>query len=382
MPAYPGEGAPDYQQRKEILVIGAGVIGLSTAIKIQEKGGYNVSIISEIFPTDPKDTRYTSHFAGAQFVSSASTRDDIRQRRIEKESYDVFQRLSEPGGATEQYFLRLQQTEFYSGKNFKLPYYEEFPGYRVLGKDELLPETDAGLTFESFTIDTPRYVNYLMSRFLGSGGTMIRGTVQHMSQLVEGGANGFRYGSLNATRQAPDGILVCTGLGARVEDKQMIPVRGQTVLIRAPWVRFGKSISDDRGSWTYVIPRRSGDVILGGTKNPNTWDTAVWKDTSRDILERTLRAFPEIAPPEIREKREPTVEDIIPLVLEENVGFRPTNPVNGLRLQVDLLESVNGRPKVPVVYNYGHGGYGFIMSWGSANIALELLEDALANREM
>ena len=24
-----------------------------------------------------------------------------------------------------------------------------------------------------------------------------------------------------------------------------------------------------------------------------------------------------------------------------------------------------------------HGGYGFVMSWGSASIALELLEDAL-----
>lgn len=29
-------------------------------------------------------------------------------------------------------------------------------------------------------------------------------------------------------------------------------------------------------------------------------------------------------------------------------------------------------------HSCSHGGYGFIMSWGSASIALELLEDALA----
>jgi hypothetical protein len=45
------------------LLVLSGVIGLSTAIKIQDKGGYKVSIVAEIFPTDPKDARYASHFA-------------------------------------------------------------------------------------------------------------------------------------------------------------------------------------------------------------------------------------------------------------------------------------------------------------------------------
>jgi hypothetical protein len=46
-----------------ITSIFAGVIGLSTAIKIQERGSYKVTIVAEIFPTDPKDARYASHFA-------------------------------------------------------------------------------------------------------------------------------------------------------------------------------------------------------------------------------------------------------------------------------------------------------------------------------
>lgn len=226
-------------------------------------------------------------------MTSHTPSSDVFVRRpttgIEKDSYETFWELSAPGSPTEQYFLRLQQTEFYA--TIDPAYFEDFRGastvvlpsihihilllqYRALEKDELLSGTDKGLTFESFTIDAPRYMNYLLSRFLGSGGTIVRGTVQHISQLVEGGASIFQYG-LGARPQPPHAIVVCTGLGARnlggLEDKNLIPVKGQTVLIRAPWVQFGKSASDGRGMWTYVIPRRSGNVILGGVKHANSW---------------------------------------------------------------------------------------------------------------
>lgn len=62
---------------------------------------------------------------------------------------------------------------------------------------------------------------------------------------------------------------------------------------------------------------------------------------------------PEIAPPEVRTEREPTVDDIISLIVEENVGFRPTNLVSNCRLEVELREGSKGRPKIPIVYNYG-----------------------------
>jgi hypothetical protein len=41
---------------------GLGVIGLTTALKLQEEG-YQVTIIAEIFPTDPKSPKYTSQWA-------------------------------------------------------------------------------------------------------------------------------------------------------------------------------------------------------------------------------------------------------------------------------------------------------------------------------
>lgn len=39
------------------------MVGLTTAITIQEKGGYDVTIIAETWPSDPKTVKYTSFWA-------------------------------------------------------------------------------------------------------------------------------------------------------------------------------------------------------------------------------------------------------------------------------------------------------------------------------
>ena len=40
-----------------------GVIGLTTALKIQERDGYQVTIVAESLPGDVKSIKYTSHWA-------------------------------------------------------------------------------------------------------------------------------------------------------------------------------------------------------------------------------------------------------------------------------------------------------------------------------
>lgn len=56
---------------KLITVIGAGVVGLSTAIALLDSGFTNVIIVSELDPLSPKSIRYTSQWAGAHHVSVA-----------------------------------------------------------------------------------------------------------------------------------------------------------------------------------------------------------------------------------------------------------------------------------------------------------------------
>jgi glycine/D-amino acid oxidase-like deaminating enzyme len=202
-----------------------------------------------------------------------------------------------------------------------------------------------------------------------------------------------------------------------VEDKAMYPIRGQTVLLRAPWVKYGRTMVETDGRRTYTIPRRCGDVCLScflsvykifNPKNyRSSWEGLLIKTTgmslletsytpefsntlsyryptprpeiTKDILNRVFTLCPELTPPEIRATREPKVEDMLPLIVEEGCGLRPARN-GGVRIEAEWFEDVKGQRKVPVIHNYGHGGFGYQSSWGSASVALELLEGAFKEK--
>ncbi|KAJ7669020.1 D-amino-acid oxidase [Mycena rosella] len=360
---------------KQVVVLGAGVVGLTTAVRIQERGGYHVSIVAEILPSDPKNIKYTSHWAGAHHVSLAGS--DVRQQKMDQETFKTMWELSAPGGPAESCFLRMREDEYFPGPIANPEVLQVMPDFKAIPSRSLPPDCAEGISFSTVTIDCPVYLNYLLSRFLATGGSIIRGTVQHIAEVVEGGAGIFNG---RKCLSSPSAVIVCVGLGARtlggVEDKDVYPTRGQTVLLRAPWVKSGRAIHSKSGSWTYIIPRRSGDVIVGGSKGENDWYPVPRPETTLDILKRGLAFCPELAPPEIRAQREPALEDLQSIIIEEGCGLRPARK-GGIRLEVEWADS-HGQKKVPVVFNYGHGAYGYISSWGSATIALELLEKALA----
>lgn len=73
-------------------------------------------------------------------------------------------------------------------------------------------------------------------------------------------------------------------------------------------------------------------------------------ETSEDILERAFALCPELAPPEIRAQRAPTIDDVRPIIISEGCGLRPGRK-GGIRLDVRWTE--NKGKKVPLVSNYG-----------------------------
>jgi len=227
------------------------------------------------------------------------------------------------------------------------------------------------------TIDVPKYLNYLLTRFLEKGGTLIRGCIQHIDQVLEAGSAPFKNDVSIKGSACPDAVVVCVGLGARflggVEDKTVYPSRGQTVILNAPWVRSGCTF-EGAGEYTYIIPRRSGNVVVGGTLGADDWYPKSRPETTLDILKRGLALCPELAPPDVRASRTPTVEDVLPIIKEEACGLRPMRK-DGVRIELEYLSS-NSR-KIPVVYNYGHGRQGYISSNGSADVALRLMEEGI-----
>ena len=88
------------------------------------------------------------------------------------------------------------------------------------------PGYDYGVAFTSVCINTSIYLPYLVSQCLAAGVIFKRAIFSHVSEAA----------SAHSSGKPADVVVNCTGLSAGklggVEDKEMVPARGQTVLVR------------------------------------------------------------------------------------------------------------------------------------------------------
>ena len=139
-----------------------------------------------------------------------------------------------------------------------------------------------------------------------------------------------------------------------VDDSQVYSVRGQVLSVQAPWLKH--FIRDGDGK-TYIYPGIHS-VTIGGTRQEDDWRMEVDKEDTESILQRCCRLEPSLSKAKI---------------LHEWVGLRPSR--NNPRVEREEVQ-MHGR-KVPVVHNYGHGGWGVTLAWGTALDALGLVRQCL-----
>ncbi len=137
-----------------------------------------------------------------------------------------------------------------------------------------------------------------------------------------------------------DVVINCTGLAARelADDDQIYPLFGQIVITDIGDVDVRVTVTDHRDvdSIFYVIPRRD-ELVLGGCSLP--WPPGAPAPSDVEITERILAQARALGLP-------------IGRVRTERTGLRP------YRLEVRLERE--GR----VIHNYGHGGAGFTLCRG------------------
>lgn len=91
-------------------VIGAGCIGLTTAVELLRRG-FPVLVLAHRLPGDPLSPDFASTAAGAHHLSFAAS-DDWRQRYLDIKTFDVLWRESEDRDeGLEKGVMRLTQTE-------------------------------------------------------------------------------------------------------------------------------------------------------------------------------------------------------------------------------------------------------------------------------
>lgn len=307
--------------RADVLVVGAGVSGLTTAVRLQEEG-LRVRIVAAAPPE-----RSTSNLAGAiWFPTKVAPRDRVLQWGWR--TYDVLSALATVPDSG----ILMRECIVLSRWPQDTPWWADaVGGVRPALAAELPVGYDFGWRFKVPLAEMPVYLPWLLNRFLRAGGDLELRTVE----------------SLSACLAKVRIVVNCSGLGARklVPDLSVVPVRGQLVIVTNPGL--GMSIRDDEHpeGRAYVHPRRT-DCVLGGTDEQGIWDTAVDQEAADSILKRCRQLAPAL-----RDSQ----------VLGHVVGLRPARPE--VRVERDE-ETPAGRM---LLHNYGHGGAGITVSWGCAD---------------
>jgi D-amino-acid oxidase len=310
-----------------VAIVGAGVIGLTTAVVLAE-AGFGVSVLTRELPADT-----TSSAAGAMWGPYlVEPRDRVQVWAAD--SLRAFTGLAGMRATGVRLASGVEASRTASAPPDVLVMLEDV---RDCAPGELPDGFVIGWRYTAPLIDMDVYLPYLCDRLAAAGGSLHK---QPVASLDE------------AAGLAPV-VVNATGLGARdlAGDRELTPIRGQLVIVDNPGMT--EFFTEDTGSSAdllHLYPH--GDrLVLGGVAQDGSWDLEPDERTARAIIERCAAIEPRIAGLPVRAHR---------------VGLRPSRPV--IRCEAD--PAVTG---YRLLHNYGHGGAGVSLSWGCAREIKSLL---------
>ena len=307
----------------DVFVVGAGVIGLTTAVCLAETGRRVVVRAAE------PPGRTTSAVAGAMLGLSGTGPDDPMTRWTELAATEFRRLATRPDTGVHTVRGRLVS----NWGDEPPPWAAALPGYAACTADER-----AGFRVGFWAVlpfaDMPVYLAYLADRLAAAGGVIEIGPVADLAAFGPGTT-----------------VVNCTGVGARdlVPDPLVRAVKGQHVVVANPGLDEFFFEGGAADSWVGYFPH--GDrVVLGGVAIEDDWDRRPDPDVTEQILARCGAVEPRLvgAP-----------------VLAVEVGLRPVRET--VRLEAEERDGVR------CVHNYGHGGIGVALSWGCARDVVALL---------
>ncbi|KAK5133706.1 hypothetical protein LTR08_007460 [Meristemomyces frigidus] len=351
-----------------IVVLGAGVSGLTTALLLARNGKHSITVVAKHMPGD-YDIEYASPWAGANYLPVAkrgtpseglerNTWPELARLAEELPEADtvVYRRAKDAGTATGDWFAELHKDNAW----FK----DVVPNFRVLSKSDLPTGVDGGTSFTSVCINTALYLPYLASQCLKHGVVIRRGVTSHIAEAA----------TLHHSGKPADLVVNCTGLSSLrlggVEDSTLYPARGQVVIVRNdPQVMASVSGTDDGSDEaTYVMHRAAGGgCVLGGCLQKDNWESQPDPNLTVRIMKRCVALCPKLVP----EGKGIEALDVVRV----GVGLRPMRK-EGPRVEREVVRGPSGE-EVNVVHNYGHGGYGYQTSYGASQVVEKLVGEIL-----
>lgn len=312
------------ERRPDVIVVGAGVIGLTTGVCLAEQG-LRVQLRTRSAPSAT-----TSAVASAMIGPSLAPADDPVgvHERVGVEEFTGLADVAGSGVALRRGRLASRQAG------------PPLPGWQPCAPGELPGGFAAGFWARLPLVDMPLYLDYLIRRLAAAGGRIVQAEVESLTDLAH---------------HAPL-IANCAGLGARelVPDPSVRPVRGQQVIVDNPGLAEFFISAPFEPAWTAYWPYPN-HVVLGGTRDEDDERLEPVPALAEEILHRCIEVEPRLRHAQVR---------------GHQVGLRPVRPT--VRLEIEQLGGAR------CVHNYGHGGSGVTLSWGCAREAAALLTDPRA----
>lgn len=305
-----------------VLVVGAGVVGLSCAVRLLEHG-HRVAVVARDLPLET-----TSAAAAAWWYPRVGS---PRALAWAAATYAELVRVATCEGSG---VVLRSGTELLRRPQPPPEWASTIPEAHLttvgLG---LRPGYAAGWSFTSPVVEMPIYLTWLADRVESLGGTITRMALHALPDSAEVTVN-------------------ATGLGARLlaADPGVTPARGQVVYVDQ--VGVDRWVLDRTGP-TYVVPR-SRDVVIGGTDEDGSWDPAPDQEVASALLARATALMPQLSGA---------------TVIGHRVGLRPGRS----EVRLEALTSSSGSM---LVHCYGHGGSGVSISWGCADEVAQLVGPA------
>ncbi|KAI9486483.1 MAG: hypothetical protein EXX96DRAFT_516544 [Benjaminiella poitrasii] len=314
---------------KSIVVIGAGITGLTTALLLMEKGYKNILVVVKYLPGS-MCIEYTPPYEGAHWRIMAKN-DDILLQTSDTIGYKKFMKLAENEIST---CIEITPSfDYYdddSVPEFTDPWFKDVVQNFKMLKDCLPQEAKVGHSYTTILVNTPVYLKWLEIKFKAFG------------------------------------------------DNALFPTRGQTVVVKAPHIQKKKKKKKKKKTIThvgkrfltiffitgiqginYVIPRSDGTIVLGGTANKDDFNPFADDAVNKILLEKTIKLCPELVL-----NNQPSE------IVRFAVGLRPTR-IGGPCIENEILNNLDTKT---FTHAYGHGGFEVQASWGSVEYVIEMTE--------
>lgn len=341
-----------------VVIVGSGVLGLSTALAIKEtnpnvpvtviaKQGPHIKL-TNILMTD--DHLYTSPWAGAHFRPfPLKNEQEAKESELTRITQKKFRELAKtnPELSIEiikgiEYFEA--PDEFY--QKVAKGYSEDMVDFKVLDTIHLPNGVKMGTEYQTWSVNSPVYLQWLFRKLY----------YKYQVEFVNANLSSLR--EVNKYVEGNPVIVNCSGMGLQYDggyDPASYPIRGQTLLIRPPTDnKYAKTTVTRQlkdGVWTFCIPRPlDGGMIVGGTKQINDYYQGVRAEDTLQLKTKGAELFPEL------------LKDGEFDIVNINVGFRPARE-GGLNMSVERKENHPGRLN-DIINNYGAGGMGYELSYG------------------